>query len=141
MFEGNSFGKTISILHRSMDVSSLRAQVIADNIANADVPNFKRSEISFESSLKRALDSENYRPPLELATTNEGHIPLSRPIDWQAVEPRRSLDYLSTTKNNGNNVDAEEEFTLSLRNQLQYTMMAQAANFEFGQVNLILRNA
>jgi hypothetical protein len=24
---------------------------------------------------------------------------------------------------------------------LQYTMMAQATNFEFGQVNLILRNA
>jgi flagellar basal-body rod protein FlgB len=141
MFEGNSFGKTIGLLHRSMDVSSLRAQVIADNIANADVPNFKRSEISFESSLKRALDSENYRPSLELATTNEGHIPLYRPIDWQSVEPRRSLDYLTTAKNNGNNVDAEEEFTLSLRNQLQYTLTAQAANFEFGQVNLILRNA
>lgn len=141
MFEGNSFGKTIGLLHRSMDVSSLRSQVIADNIANAGVPNFKRSEISFESSLKKALDSENYRPVLELATTDEGHIPIFRTTDWRSVEPRRSLDYLTTTKNNGNNVDPEEEFTLSLRNQLQYTMMAQSANFEFGQVNLILRNA
>ena len=53
MFEGTSFGKTVDLLQRSMDVATLRRQVIADNIANADVPNFKRSVVDFESSLKR----------------------------------------------------------------------------------------
>jgi flagellar basal-body rod protein FlgB len=141
MFEGNSFGKTIGLLHRSMDVSSLRSQVIADNIANSGVPNFKRSDVSFESSLKKALDSEDYRPELELATTDEKHIPLFRPIDWRSVEARRNLDYLSTTKANGNNVDPEQEFTLSLQNQLRYTLMAQATNFEFTQVNNVLKSS
>jgi flagellar basal-body rod protein FlgB len=141
MFESTSFGKTIGLLHRSMSVASLRREVIADNIANAGVPNFKRSEVSFESSLKRALDSESYRPEVELATSDPRHIPLFRPADWRAVEPRRTLDYLSTSKNNGNNVDAEQEFMDSLENQLMYTLEAQAVSFEFGQVNMVLRSS
>jgi flagellar basal-body rod protein FlgB len=141
MFEGTSFGKTVGLLHRAMDVASLRRNVIADNIANAGVPNFKRADVNFEASLKKAIDSETYEPPIELATTDERHIPLARPTDWRSVEPRRVTDYLSTSKNNGNNVDAEQEFMDSLQNQLMYTLEAQTANFEYGQVNLILRNS
>ena len=139
MFEGSRFGKTVDILHRSLDVETLRRQVIADNIANADVPNFKRSTVNFEASLKRALDSEKYVPSLELAVTHPGHIGDDKPIDYRSVGPRRVLDYLSTAKNNGNNVDPEEEAMASLKNQLMYTLETQAINFEFGQVNLVLR--
>jgi len=139
MFEGSSFGKTVDLLHRSLDVETLRRQVIADNIANADVPNFKRSTVNFESSLKRALDSEHEEPSLRLAVTHPGHIGDDGPIDYKTVKPRRVLDYLTTAKNNGNNVDAEEEAMASLRNQLMYTLETQAINFEFAQVNLVLR--
>jgi flagellar basal-body rod protein FlgB len=139
MFEGTKFGKTVDILHRAMDVETLRRQVIADNIANADVPNFKRSTINFEASLKKALDSEKYVPSLKLAVTHPGHIGDPGPIDYRNVQPRRVLDYLTTSKNNGNNVDAEEEAMSSLRNQLMYTLESQAVNFEFAQVNLVLR--
>ncbi|MFN3659816.1 MAG: flagellar basal body rod protein FlgB, partial [Brevinematales bacterium] len=41
----------------SLQATALRRQVIADNIANADTPFFKRAEVTFESQLKRALDS------------------------------------------------------------------------------------
>ena len=139
MYQGTSFGRAIDLLKRTMDVAVLRRDVIADNISNADVPNFKRSEISFESFLKRALDSEKIKPSLELATTNEKHIPLWRPTDWKDVSPRRVLDYLTTAKNNGNNVDPEQELMDLLNNQLSYTLMAQAINHEFQQVNLVLR--
>ncbi|MCX7025534.1 MAG: flagellar basal body rod protein FlgB [Spirochaetes bacterium] len=139
MYEGTTFGKTIDLLKRSMDVSVLRRDVIANNMAMADVPNFKRSDVNFESFLKRALDSESYKPAIELATTDERHIPLWRPADWRAVQPRRVLDYLTMSKNNGNNVDPERELMDSLNNQLMYTLMAQAANHEFQQVNLVLK--
>jgi flagellar basal-body rod protein FlgB len=139
MFEGTQFGKTVDILHRSLDVETLRRQVIADNIANADVPNFKRSSVNFEASLKKALDSERAVPSLRLAVTNPGHIGDDGPIDYRSVGPRRVLDYLSTSKNNGNNVDPEEEAMASLKNQLMYTLESQAINFEFSQVNLVLR--
>jgi flagellar basal-body rod protein FlgB len=139
MLEGTTFGRSVDLLQRSMDVSMLRYDVIANNIANAEVPNFKRSEINFESSLKRAIDSEHFRPRLELATSDPGHIASFKQTNWRDVAPRRVLDYLSTTKNNGNNVDAEQEFMASMTNQLRYTLMTQAAAFEFNQVNQALK--
>jgi len=136
---GNDFAKTVDILHRAMDASLVRRDVIANNMANSDVPNFKRTVVNFESELKRALDSEKERPALSLALTNEKHIPNWRERDYRQVEPRRVLDYVSTAKNNGNNVDPEEEMMLALQNQMMYTLMAQAQTFEFGQINLVLR--
>ncbi len=139
MLEGTTFGRTMELLQRSMGVTTLRYGVIANNIANADVPNFKRSEVNFESFLKRALDQEDRRPVLEMATSDERHIPGYTPTDWRSIQPRRVLDYLSTAKNNGNNVDPEQEFMDALENQLRYTMMTQATAFEFNQVNLVLK--
>lgn len=135
----NDFSKNVDILQRAMDAATLRREVISNNIANAGVPNFKRTVVNFESELKRALDSESSRPALPLATTDEKHIPNWRARDYRDVEPRRVLDYLTTSKNNGNNVDPEEELTLAMQNQLMYTLLAQAQAFEFSQVNLVLR--
>jgi flagellar basal-body rod protein FlgB len=123
-----------------MDASSIRQAVIANNIANADVPNFKRSNVNFESELKRALDTEKYRPALELRQTNPKHISDWEPRDYQDVEVRRVLDYVSTENANGNNVNAEEEFNLALENQLKYMILANSATFEFSQVNMVLRS-
>lgn len=138
MFQGNSFGKTVDILHRTMDVSLLRRQVIANNIANSDTPNFKRSTVSFEAELKRALDSESTRK-MRAALTDPRHIPFDRPADYRNVKPRRILDYLSTSKNNGNNVDVEQEMMDSLQNQLNYNLMTAAISNQFTQVNMVLR--
>jgi len=135
----NTFARTVDLLHRAMDASVVRRQVIANNIANADVPNFKRSFVNFESELKRALDSENQRPALEINRTNERHFPNHRVRDYREVQIRRVLDYVSTYNNNGNNVDPEQEFMLATQNQMSYTLFAQAAAFEFSQINQILR--
>ena len=135
----NTFEKTVDLLHRVLDAEAIRRDVIANNLANADVPNFKRSELNFESELKRALETEKQRPALELTLTNPKHIPSWRARDYRDVEPRRVLDYISASKNNGNNVDAEQEFMLSLQNQMQYMLFAEAASFEFSQINLVLR--
>jgi len=138
MFENNSFGKTLDILHRTMDVALLRRTVLADNIANADTPNFKRSTINFESELKRALGSEK-QSGLEAAMTNVRHIPFNRVYDYKEVGPRRVLDYLSTADNNGNNVDLEEESMLLMENQLSYDLMSRVVSNQFAQLNLVLR--
>ena len=139
MIVNNSFSKNIDLLHRALNVASLREAVTANNLANADVPNFKRTDVNFESELKRALDTEKQRPALELNLTHPKHIPDWEPRDYQEVRPRRVLDYLSQSDNNGNNVDAEEEFNLLLKNQLRYMLLAQSATFEFSQVNMVLR--
>ncbi|MCK4540637.1 MAG: flagellar basal body rod protein FlgB [Spirochaetales bacterium] len=139
MFLNNSFGKTVDILHRTMDVNSLRRQVIADNIANSDTPNFKRSTVNFESQLRRALASEQLSGRLKAAMTNSRHIPFEKTMDYRDVRPRRVLDYLTTSKNNGNNVDIEEEMMLALQNQMSYDLMTRAISNQFTQVNIVLR--
>ena len=139
MIVNNNFSKTIDLLHRGMNVASLRETVIANNLANADVPNFKRTDVNFESELKRALDTEKQKPVLELKLTDPAHIPNWMPRDYQDVQPRRVLDYLTQSDNNGNNVNPEEEFNLLLKNQLRYMLLSQMATFEFSQVNMVLR--
>jgi len=136
----NTFARTIDLLHRAMDTSVVRRQVIANNITNADVPNFKRSFVNFESELKQALESENKRPALEITRTHEKHFPNFKERDYRDVQIRRVLDYTSTYNNNGNNVDPEQEFMLATQNQMSYTLFAQAAAFEFSQINQVLRN-
>jgi flagellar basal-body rod protein FlgB len=135
----NTFAKTVDLLHRAMDANAVRRSVIANNIANANVPNFKRSIVNFESELKRALDTEKQKPALELTLTNPKHIPNFKERDYRDVQIRRVLDYTSTYNNNGNNVDAEQEFMLAVENQLTYSILAQAATFEFSQINQVLR--
>lgn len=136
----NSFSRTTDLLHRAMDVSTLRYQVTANNLANSEVPNYKRVEINFESELKRALDSEkDTREAFVLKTTNERHITSEGVRDYRDVEPRRIRDYLTTTKANGNNVDAETEAMNVLKTQLNYQLLTQLTTFEFSQVKSVLK--
>lgn len=126
-------------MHRSLDVNTVRREVIADNMSNANVPGFKRSNVNFESELKRALESEKQKPALSLNLTHEKHIPNFKERDYREVQIRRVLDYTSTYNNNGNNVDPEQETMLAVQNQMSYMMFAQAVDFEFSQINQILR--
>ncbi|MDA3941832.1 MAG: flagellar basal body rod protein FlgB [Spirochaetia bacterium] len=138
MFLNNSFGKSVDVLHRTMDATTLRQQVLANNISNADTPNFKRSSLNFEAELKRALDSEDIHKP-QAALTNERHIPFDRVQNYRDVRPTRFLDYLTQTDNNGNNVDAEQESMLLLQNQLRYDLLTRSISNQFTQVNIVLR--
>lgn len=122
-----------------MDVSVLRQDVIANNIANANTPNFKASYIDFESQLKAALDSEKNRSSFHERLTNPRDIPFSQPIDYRTVRPRKYLDWQTTVKNDGNNVDIEQQAMLQLNNQLSYTLMAQSVRDMFANVNIVLR--
>ena len=138
MFQNGSFGKNLDILNRTMDVALLRRDVVSDNIANADTPNFKRSTVNFESQLKRALDTEKVQPFPNLMS-DPRHIPFYRTVDYRNVKPRRVWDYLTTSKNNGNNVDIEQESMSLLQNQLMYQTLTTLVASEFNRVNMVLR--
>ena len=135
----NSFSRTVDVLHRAMNVGNLRHSVYADNLANKDVPHFKRTEVNFESSLKKAIHSEQYRPEFMMTRNDPRHVSNWIQMDYQDVRPRRVLDFASTYNNNGNNVDPEKEVNNILKNQMRYTLYAHAAAFEYGQISLVLR--
>ena len=136
----NTFTRSVDLLSRAMDVNSLRYQVSANNIANSEVPNYKRQTVSFESELKRAFDSEkDTEHRFQLTTTNDRHIQLDSPYDWRTVEPRRVTDWESTANANGNNVDPEYEAMNIMKIQLNYRLLAQLENFEFSQVKTAMK--
>lgn len=139
MFDGTSLGRQVDILHRTMDTSMLRQNVIANNIANANTPNFKRSDVNFESRLAYALESSEREPRFRERLTHERHIPFHKTLDYRDVRPRRVLDFMTTAKNNGNNVDIEVESMDLLSNQLSYQMMTRSVADSFARINLVLR--
>lgn len=136
----NTFTRSVDLLQRAMDATSLRYQVSANNLANSEVPNFKRSTVNFESELKRAFESEEKaKTGFKLTTTDDRHIQINVPYDYRDVEPRRVVDYTSTAKANGNNVDAETEANAILQIQMQYRMLTQLTSFEFDQINTAMK--
>jgi len=136
----NSFTKTTDLLHRAMDVSTLRYGVAANNLSNSGVPEFKRTSVNFETELKRALDSEaSAKGQFQLAVANDRHIKSDGVIDYRTISPRRVLDYTTTAKANGNNVDPEQEAMDLLRIQLNYQLLTQVESFEFSQANSVLK--
>jgi flagellar basal-body rod protein FlgB len=140
MFFTGSFGKNVDILWRTLNASTIRNNVIANNIANSDTPNFKRSDVNFESQLKRALDSEqNKKNAFPAYLTDQKHIPFYSTMDYREVKPLQVLDYLTTSKNNGNNVDIEAESMTLLENQLLYQTLSQVVAGKFARVQSVLR--
>ena len=140
MFLNNSFGKTMDLLHRSMDVGILRHEVLANNMANVNTDHFKRSDLVFETALKAALDSENPRGrfPSHRAEAVKADF-AKQVIDYKTVKPKKLLDFMSVSKNNGNNVDPDVEAYNITQNIMKYQLAAQAVNSHYNQIALVLR--
>lgn len=142
MFEASSMMGTNYLLERSLDTESLRKKVIANNIANVDVPHFKRSEVNFESELNRAIkDKAKNAEKFPGITTDERHIPFYVDKDVRAVEPRINLDYNSTYRNDGNNVDIEKEMVDSSKNMMRYNALVSALNHNYKMLKTVLKTA
>ncbi|HOP30549.1 MAG TPA: flagellar basal body rod protein FlgB [Spirochaetota bacterium] len=141
MFDGSGMMSTNYIIEKSMNVESLRRKVIADNVANVDVPHFKRSEVNFESELKRALyqnkDVNENRLPAIL--TDDRHIPFFTERDIKSVSPRINVDYTTSMRNDGNNVDIEKEMVDSSKNIMRYNALVSALNHNYKMLKTVVR--
>jgi flagellar basal-body rod protein FlgB len=142
-FESNGTMRTLAILEKGLGAATMRRQVIANNIANVDVPHFKRSEVIFEAELKRALDYEQSvkADPLPMRTNHSSHFETRRHESFQDVAPREHMDDLSSMRNDGNNVDMEDEVARLTRNQLQYSLMVDRVGGTYRLLNSLVRLA
>lgn len=139
MFLNSSMMKTNYLLEKSMDASMMRHQVIADNIANADTPGFKRSSITFESQLKRALDSEITAQKVPHAyMTNKKHISFNKPLDFRKVKSKVRVDFDTNYRNDKNNVDIEKEVSDAVVNTLRYRALVERIKGNYKMLNHVL---
>lgn len=142
MFDYSNMMNTNYMLEKSLDVESLRRRVISDNIANVDVPHFKRSEVNFESELKRAINQRaDARNSFQGLTSDSRHIPFNIERNLKSVQPRVNLDYSTSMRNDGNNVDIEKEMVDSAKNLMRYNAFITSLSHNYRMLKMVTRTA
>lgn len=132
------YGKKMEMIEMALNANVLRRDVIADNIANADTPFFKKSEVTFESQLQRAVESEK-EPEFPALLTDKRHISFDDMIDYRTVKPKIQVEYDSISKNDKNNVDIDKEMTDATKNSLQYNALVESYSRNLKILDLMMR--
>jgi flagellar basal-body rod protein FlgB len=118
-----SFGTTVGMLKNAMDGAGAAHGVIANNIANVNTPNFRRSDVSFKEALAATEATQGDPDELALATTSDRHIPIG---GAQAAPPfaiATTVDDTQQMRVDGSNVDVDQEMAkLSLNSSYAQTM-------------------
>ncbi|WP_322903896.1 flagellar basal body rod protein FlgB [Paenibacillus campi] len=114
-------------LEGALSAANLRQQVITNNIANADTPYFKRSQVSFENMLQSQLDdgTSSFRG----ITTNPRHFQIGSSPD-SVPQPTVVTDEGTVMNNNLNNVDIDVEMSNLAENQLRYNTYIEQVNHQ-----------
>ena len=122
-------------LPRAMTAASIRQEVIANNIANVNTPNYRKSIVEFEELLAREIYGEEPDGKLDLIRTHDKHLPF-KPLDFHA-EPTILQDTTHTMRVDDNNVDIDIEMATLAKNQLYYNALVT----EFGGHVTRIKNA
>jgi flagellar basal-body rod protein FlgB len=108
---------TTATLHTSLSALSMRQRVTANNIANISTPNFHAGKVSFEGALQQALASGG--DPADVSAT----VGVS-------LEP---------TREDGNNVNLDEETISSTDTQLRYQTSLRALDNKYSLLKDVIR--
>ncbi len=128
------YNTNFTTLPLAMDVASLRNEVYAHNIANAETPGYKRREVSFEDSFKKALAGDELR----LKTSRVRHIP-NYPVSLDGVEPDLTRIKNTYITNDGNNVDIDKEMAALSANTLRYQTLTRLMDLNIVRYNIVLK--
>lgn len=110
--------RTFNMLQKGLGAATVRHKTIANNIANINTPEFKRSVVSFESELKRALEGDGSMKALRV---NPRHIRFKRETgDLMEVQPEVIMEDDTIFRNDKNNVDLDVEMANLAKNTLLY---------------------
>ena len=120
-----SLDQHLAVLSQAMNMRTQRHQVLASNIANADTPNYKARDFSFESAMQNALTGRSHG--VALVRTTSGHIA------GGATSGPAALQFRKETQSavDGNTVDMDVERTQIAENALQYQILTQLISEKF----------
>ena len=116
---------SLMIAEKSLDALWMKQKVISNNIANADTPGFKSSNVIFEDILKNALSSSG------------GSEDMQQKLSF--LEPQIIKDNSTQVREDGNNVDLDEQNIELTRLRLQYESMARVISEEFSRIKYAIR--
>ncbi len=140
IFGSNQYGlgKTSALLEKGIQASTIRRQLIANNIANVDTPGYKIAELSFESQLRRAVASEQPQR-LEAYKTDARHIDFDKKINFMDVTGKISVEYDTYYRNDGNNVDIDIESAKAAKNAMQYNLLMELYSRNIKMLDIVMQ--
>ena len=120
----------VNVLGKAADASWRRNDILANNIANADTPGFKRKDVQFETYLKNAVAGTD--------SLNEtfANIDLNE-LNCTTYTDQANLSY----RYDGNNVDINTENVELAKNQLKYYTLMNSMSQEFSRLKSALRTS
>jgi flagellar basal-body rod protein FlgB len=107
------------LLEGALTGLAVRQRVIADNVANADTPNFKAASVAFEAQLRRAMGAADR---LRLTPVANGLPDDAAPA---RITPQVATLQHTTRRLDGNNVDLDEQLVQLAETNLTYNALAQ----------------
>jgi len=125
----------INILSKALDASWKRNEVITNNIANAETPGFKKSNVIFEDILKEQLSGIK----LKGAITNSKHIGINgRNIKTFKYEVKTEDDF--STRLDKNNVDIDVEMAEKVKNEILYNTLTSRVQSGFQKIKSVIND-
>ncbi len=125
-------GASFRRMEGAVQAAEMRQRVISNNLANAETPHFKRSEVVFEDLLEQSMGAGSAKR-LSGSLTNERHIPIGRGTATVPL-PQLITDETTAMNNNESNVDIDREMSLLAKNQLSYNLYVQQINHDFRMI-------
>jgi flagellar basal-body rod protein FlgB len=116
----------MSLLAKSLSGYSTRNSAIANNIANANTPGFKRGYVTFESQLAEIVGQNG----LDGSTKQQEEI--------EAFQPTSQVDTLTASRSDGNNVNIDQEMAELARNGLSYNAAATALKAKISMYTYVI---
>ena len=110
-------------LPRALTAASMRQEVVSNNLANVNTPNFRRSTVEFEDVLAREIYGEKApEGELQMVRTHDKHLPF-KPFNVHAA-PTVAEDNSTIMRVDDNNVDVDIEMATLAKNQIYYNALA-----------------
>lgn len=125
----NIFDHTVSLLEKSIDYSAKKNDVIVNNIANVDTPNYRAKNVEFQNVLNNEMKN------LQARRSHEKHLPFSTEINNNNILTQNKFVY----RHDGNNVDIDKEMAQFAKNQIYYQSVVDRLNGKFGILQNVIR--
>jgi flagellar basal-body rod protein FlgB len=120
----------INVLGTSLDAASKRNDLIANNIANVDTPEYKRKDISFETELKNAFANAT-------ESTVDARV---KNLNLDTMGENVYTDYSELSyRYDGNNVDIDTENGILAKNQIKYQGLMALLNKDFDALKTVMK--
>ncbi len=117
------FDRTVGMLKDAMGGAGAAHSAIANNIANVNTPNFRRTDVSFKDALAATDASPVSGDELPLMTTSALDVPPAGAPDPAGFKITTTVEQTQQMRLDGSNVDVDQEMAkLSLNSAYAQTM-------------------